>query len=550
MAEATYDVSRELTRIENSLATLQNQTAEVQSRVSSMDNRVQHVQAELQQLRQDFLKMMQDQKREAEFQRATTELVRVRQEIQQNFGKYMEVRSNMIGVLQATDAKLVRQETISNVSEELMLAAPTYWLAPCLIAVSAWISNNQSLADRAIKEAMRRDPNKTSLCMALICRRNGREDTCFEWLSEYFKRQDPANFSDSTFTFVDAYINGVFGTDRRHLCEDYIHNWLDEIRGRSENFEAEQEETWRQFFQQYVSSTGSIYPNLKESVAEFGQIDSYLARVHASGPVEETFEKLNETTIDQTALKRNIDDRLVQLVNRFDDKEMPLRSEEEYLQAIKTYRGDVDKANSEILARKKAREERKMDLVERMAEIIGGKKTNSISERKTALSFLHEYVNRGYDRFLEENKSKFPQQVTMQVDGWQGRTADGSNVNNLYNDYQNHMNGLRAAELGRVNKNPQLPYFIGAGVAGLIGLVLLFFAPFLGVLGIIAAIGLVIGSFAAKKNMENTITQINQRYDNAIQVGMGKIQQITTEWLGAKNKVISFESREKKKLVA
>ena len=45
--------------------------------------------------------------------------------------------------------------------------------------------------------------------MALICRRNNRTQTCYEWLSIYFAKQDAADFSEGSFAYIDAYANGI-----------------------------------------------------------------------------------------------------------------------------------------------------------------------------------------------------------------------------------------------------------------------------------------------------------------------------------------------------
>ena len=52
-----------------------------------------------------------------------------------------------------------------------MILAPRYWLAPCLIALSAWINDNKELADKALKEALKRNEEKTTLFFALVSRR-------------------------------------------------------------------------------------------------------------------------------------------------------------------------------------------------------------------------------------------------------------------------------------------------------------------------------------------------------------------------------------------
>ena len=224
-------VARKVDRIEEQNERIQAVVNELNGVVERMEHSVDDLNRGLLQLSNDFKAMMMEQQRAANLQQAMTELVRVRQELDQKFGNYRVVRETMLGVLQASDLALVKKTTISKVSEEIMLSTPEYWLAPCLVAVAAWIGNDRDLAQRAIAEAMRRDEEKTAITMALICRRNNRTQTCYEWLAIYFSHQNAASFSETSFAYVDAYVNGIFGPDENHMCDDYITKWMNEIRG-------------------------------------------------------------------------------------------------------------------------------------------------------------------------------------------------------------------------------------------------------------------------------------------------------------------------------
>ena len=236
MATST-SVNIDLHGIERRIDTLSAATRRIQEDVShnsqkldSLNSDLSRVQSDLRTLKKSFEQFVNENRKATALQKAATELIRVRQELEQQFGGYKTVRETMLGVLQATDLALVKKTTISQVTEELMLSTPDYWLAPCLVAVSAWIGNDRDLASRAIAEAVRRDEEKTALTMALICRRNNRTDTCYEWLSLYFARQSAANFTKSNFTYLNAYLNGVFGPDEKHMCDDYVAKWMKEIQ--------------------------------------------------------------------------------------------------------------------------------------------------------------------------------------------------------------------------------------------------------------------------------------------------------------------------------
>ena len=196
----------------NNVNNIQRDIDLMSNKINNVTESVAKVNKELEILNKKFLELMEDRIRAEALSQATTELVRVRQEIEKEFGSYGLVRETMLGILQATDLALVKKTTISTVSEELMISTPKYWLSPCLIAVSAWINNDRDLAERAIREALKRDEERTALTMALICRRNGRTDACYEWLNIYFSHLNAGNFSEGGYTFVDAY--------EKNICSD------------------------------------------------------------------------------------------------------------------------------------------------------------------------------------------------------------------------------------------------------------------------------------------------------------------------------------------
>lgn len=140
--------------IERRIAAIGTKVDQMTTKVDKVESQMEEVRKDLKKLRKDFLEMMLEQRRTAALEQATTELVSVRQEMDKKFGNYSVVRNTMVGILQATDAALVRKATISTVSEELMISTPDYWLAPVLVALAAWINNNRDLAERAIREAV------------------------------------------------------------------------------------------------------------------------------------------------------------------------------------------------------------------------------------------------------------------------------------------------------------------------------------------------------------------------------------------------------------
>lgn len=550
MADSTTQVHIDVTRLENKIDKLTTTTEKLNTMVRETNMAVETANHNIQVLTQKFLEMVDDQKRQAALQQAATELVRVRQELEQNYGNYKVIRETMLGVLQATDLALVKKSTISRVSEELMLSTPKYWLAPCLVAVAAWIGNDRDLAQRAIEEAVKRDEERTAITMALICRRNNRVQTCYEWLSIYFSHQNAANFSEGSFAYIDAYVNGVFGPDEKHMCDDYVMQWMNEIRGNSSNLEASQEKIWKEYCSRFNSDISHLYPDLGDTVVEYQKIDEYVSRILAVDSIADNLTEINNAYIDQNSLKAKIDKSLIQLISRYNEDEEPLRKEEKFWNAVKNFEGDKEAAKQSIIKAEQKRQQQTLNLVEQMSNVILTEEDTSPSERKTAVSFLSGYIRKGFQSYITEKKEAFPKQITMNVDGWTGASEDGSNADELCRAFEAEMINRRAAEIGKASRNNEKAMQIGAIVLAVLGVLGLFTVTGLGILLLAGAAILAYFSFKTKKTTAEKIEAIEQDYANRIVNGKAKINQTTSQWKEAQNVVYQFESNPIREIIA
>ncbi len=547
MAELTqFDINRLEKKVDN----LSQITVQVSNHMNNISSSIHQVSDDLKSLAASFQKMVVDQKKTAALQQATTELVRVRQELEQNYGNYKVVRETMLGVLQATDLALVKKTTISRVSEELMLSTPKYWLAPCLVAISAWIDNDRDLAERAIAEAVKRDEERTALTMALICRRNNKVQTCYEWLSIYFAKQDAANFSEGSFAYIDAYVNGVFGPDDKHMCDDYITKWMNEIRGNSSLFEKEQEELWKGYCDQFQRGIESEYPDLKDSVQEYGRINAYVSRINSVDAIADNFSGIINAYVDQDRLKSMIDRNLISLVSKYDEEEEPLRKEEEYLKAVKKYDGDTIAAKEAIAKAERLRQVKALNLVEQMTKVIKSEKDVSPSEKKTAVSFLSGYIKKGFHSYITENKAQFPESITMNVNGWIGTTSDGSNYNQLCTDYDNFLRAQNNQELMNINNNTPKVWTIGAIGLGIFAIIMLLIAMPIGIVSLAGAGYCAYMINKSKKDINANMLAINQKYMDLSVQGKNKIAACINQWNEAKNIATQFSNAPVREIIA
>ena len=64
--------------------------------------------------------------------------------------------------------------TAANTAKTMGSGTLEVFATPALVALAAWLNDQQDLAQRALAEAIRRDDEKTSLLFSLVSRRAGR----------------------------------------------------------------------------------------------------------------------------------------------------------------------------------------------------------------------------------------------------------------------------------------------------------------------------------------------------------------------------------------
>ncbi len=450
---------------------------------------------ELNYLKQQLFEMRKEQKKSAALQRAITEIIRVRQELEQKFGTQKLVRDNMLGILQANDLGLITKTTISQCTEQLMISAPKYWLAPALVALAAWISDNKALAQRAVKEAYKRDEAKTCLLFALITRRvnagrisEGKEGTnvCFAWLSRYFSLQDPFKMKKSIISYVDSYTSGIFGVDKDNICEDQINEWLNKIISSKPEFEQEQNEYWKNFFAQCSSLQ---IPNTPEFKAlqivspQYNDMMNYLKRIKASEDenpnrgIKSYIGKIKEEIVDKEQLVKDIDDQLYYLVTNFEDDEAPLRYEEKYLGYVKEFEGDEELAKKKMALEQEKRRDDPVDFVVRLRDAIVQPDAKP-SAKKTALAMMKGYIKNAFNDFIVEYKDKYPTKIDLiikdsgsVVNGrsfeWTGETENSENKEALVTSLKDVYESERKVALSKIDdETPTKKKKTGGIIAG------------------------------------------------------------------------------------
>lgn len=479
----------DLSGIKNAISGLRSDIATVYGHVDEVDNHVGNVEDSLNDLAQEFHRFVRVQMLANRNQVAETRLVKIRQELETKFGHYAEVRRTMMGILQATDVGIVRQETVSTASENLMLSAPGYWLAPCLVALAAWISDDEELANKALREAIKRDDEKTSLFFSLLCRRADRKLACIKWVQRYLERQDERKLDRKAVVVLAAYANGLWGNDSENIVYRQLNKWLERLSAEP-GFTERQQEQWSKAIRlhlqplaqndyQYLPAHSPTWPALEKAMqgAELHKtIEAYFATIFAQAT----------STKD---LIGQLDEIMMVLVTAFDDEELPLREQEKLEELVVKFQGDEDKAKRNMEVEKTAFETHK-DFTQLLTDAAMNPEQSHAdpATQKFAISLSKDWILQAYRDVVAENRQQVPHEIEIEVQEFKSKTIDGTNETEVLKEFDLFVDEKKRQVLANkeLSSFTLACRFIGYSL-GIIGFVVLFKEAYLYGLGLMAA---------------------------------------------------------------
>lgn len=511
-----------LRAINNNLGTLNNNIEVVDRNVDTVNNNVKVVYDEIGALARDFHDFVQLQVRANALSKAQQRIIQIRQEMEKRFGHYDIVRRTTTGILQADDIGIVKKDTISNATEELMISTPGYWLAPCLVALAAWINDQPELAERAVKEGIKRNDEKTSLFFALICRRADRKSAALKWTQRYLANQDEENLDRKTVIILDAFASGLLGADSEGIVSKQMGEWLKHLADKL-GFVEQQTKQWSDAINLKRKPLASDeYPYLRKYSKTWPDLQDIMEGAMLHAEILDYFTAIFEQEASTDSLKAQLDEILNNLVTEFDDEEIPLRKEEKYNQFIIDFDGDEDRARQNMAVEQTAFEERK-DFTQLLTDAAMKPESShaSVSTQKFAIALSKEWVNNAYNDVVAQNRMKIPNEIEINVDTFNDKTTDGQNEAELIGKFNSLVDNEKANTLAQVVLSGFEKFCLYGGAAiGVIGLIMIIAGSgFLGLIAIIAGAGMVINHFSKKKKIEQNRQNIEARFEEKRQKG-------------------------------
>lgn len=506
----------DLRAIENNLGAIHSDLQTIDSSVGTVNNNVKVVYDEIGSLAKEFHDFINVQQRENRLNRAETRLVKIRQELEKKYGHYDIVRRTTTGILQADDIGIVKKETISNATEELMISTPGYWLAPCLVALAAWINDQPELAEKAVKEGIKRNDEKTSLFFALICRRADRKGACLKWIQRYLANQNEEELDRKAVIILDAYASGLFGADTEGVISRQMNEWLEHLEDKP-GFVEQQTQQWSDAINlKRKPIDTSSYTYLKKYSKTWPILEDILEGAHLHAEMLGYLTGVFEQEVSTAAVKEQLDEILNSLVTDFDDEELPLRKEEKFEQFVVDFDGDEGRARQNMTIEQTSFDIHK-DFTQLLTDAAMKAETthSSVSSQKLAFALSKDWVLNAYNDIVAQNRMKIPNEIEINVDTFNAKTTDGQNENELIDQFNHLVDSEKSRTLEQYVLSSFEKFCLYGGAAiGIIGLFMFVAGSgFLGVIAIIAGIAMVLNHNSKKKQIEQNKKKAEEQFE-------------------------------------
>lgn len=425
--EALVLSSANLQTIEENLDYFATNLKSVTLNMTNIHDKVDVVTANVLTLEEEIRKMMLEIKGTTILSSAKQSIVINQNEWQKNFSQHEVLRRNILGILQATDIGLVRKNSIENLQNEVLFNTPNYWLAPAIVAISAWLSDQKEVAEKGLNEALKRDKLKTSLLLTLVYLRVNRTETATKWLKYYLNELDSSDLDNLIIVILNSLNDQCFTPAQQKMVINFFEEKITELNNLS-TYKKENIERWKNLFR---TKEGKISDTdffaIKEYTNEGYFFKNQLNKIITKQNILDYFSEFVNQPDSQTYNKNESLDKLTNLiVNEYSGEELKLKKEIYKNTLIVEEEGDTEKAlekmkSSELLLNEKN------NLYNHLYNCVVEQSfiNPSNNSRKMALSFQKDNVLEAYNEYINEDNYDNNYVINYTIGDYKGTIKDG-----------------------------------------------------------------------------------------------------------------------------
>lgn len=441
----------DLSIINSALRSIQSDMSGVNSELGTLNFKQDQLETELEKLAFSFADFVEADLKHKSLQLAETRQGNLKQDLQIRFGYYAEVRRMATGILQGVDSGVVGDDTLKFTTEEVMIKAPGYWLAPALVAIAAWIRNDRSTNEKALNEALKRDDYKTTLFFMLIMRRLGRNEAALKWLERYFMHQNPHHLDREFIIILEAVTTGVFPPSARQLMITNVKNWLDQLT-QGDTFLNEQKMQWIRFFGAMGPLSNGKFPLLEKYSSNWNLLEQSLRAARTHHILDLHFKSIIAASADfSKSTKVQLDEILSLLVTNFDDEELPLQEQVRFNQLVIQMDGDK-KAAQAIIDTERHIFNEQVDFLQLLTNASFNPELSGVTKvtQALAISISQPWLVEAYNIFTAQSRNNIPQTIELDIDNFKATTHNGSDENELIQKQETFYQHVLETELAKL----------------------------------------------------------------------------------------------------
>lgn len=432
--EALVLSAANLETIENNIGTLAKNLGDINFNVTEVDGKVNSVTESVKTIEDEIKNFMVEIRGSTIVSNAKQSITMDQDEINKQYGHYDSVRRKINGIFQATDINSVKKSTIENISEQVIIDTPNYWLAPALVSLCAWLTDNKDLANRALKEAMNRDDEKTSLLFCLIHLRAGRNETSLRWLRRYLDMQDPTKMENKTVTILDAITNGTFSNEAKEMILQKINQWSKELDAQPSYSEI-QVDRWTTYLNSFIENDESLnfyylskYTNQHENILKI--LNFSKSEKNILNGLKDIIKEERGPNISKS---QEIDKIINMLVFNYENDELDLRKDIAKNRLIIEENGNVTKAMERFKETEFAYQS-STDFYSILSNIVLEYKNvkPTVNTRKLSMALEKDFIKEAYLKTTNQLNDNL--NIEIKINNWTNNTVDGSNERELIQD--------------------------------------------------------------------------------------------------------------------
>lgn len=419
-------LSDNVSKVSYDVNNMNTQFNEVQNQVNNMQDNVRTLENEI----RTFMKEMQQN---AIINNAKQTIMMSQMEYDKKYKHRDEVRRRAVGLLQSIDINIIKKSTMDTIGEETIVNNPDYWLAPALVAICHWYGNNKELANSALKKALDRSVEKTSLLLCLIHLRANRLKTAEKWLKQYLALQDPTNMDCKIVLILDALSSGVFNQESADAIINQIESWKEKLKIFPQ-YEKSQIPKWVEHFkkeQDIPNTNREQFINL--FVSEKNEINNVLNFSSNHSKIIKKFkEKLNNFNTEENNKEKKIDKLINMLIFDYEKEELELKNEIDKNNQIINSRDDTQKQKNSYM---------NADLYTHLSNMCLNNNIFEINKntQKLAMCLLKNQIIEAYQNAYSINNEHELAYLNIIIDDWIGVTKNGSNEFELKDKLSKHI---------------------------------------------------------------------------------------------------------------